>query len=55
MITNKSVVEILRTLAYNTKFNMDQLIHLYSLVNMDIKMLEKIVEYLNDNNNDGKQ
>lgn len=45
-ITDICVVSRIRTLAYNTKFTVDNLLEMYALLERDIDKLEKIVEYL---------
>lgn len=52
-ITDICVVERIRTLAYNSKFTIDQLLTMYRILERDIEKLEKIVEYLDNGSNDG--
>lgn len=45
-ITDKCVVSRLRTLAYNTKFTVENLLEMYALLERDIEKLENVVGYL---------
>lgn len=45
-ITDKCVVSRIRTLAYTSKFTVENLLEMYALVERDIDKLESIVGYL---------